>query len=102
MSRRAFRGLLALVLLVCLFCPFMEPAFGFHDSVFSIGSDTESTLAVLILLFELVIALAGLFAFLLSDIEVKDRVAHQRHRRLTYDWILDILPCFSPPIPLRI
>lgn len=101
MSRRAFHGLLALVLLVCLFCPFIEPAFGFHDSVFSIGSDTESTLAMLILLFELVIALTGLFAFLLSDIEVKDRVA-QSHRRLRHDSLLDILPTFSPPILLRI
>ena len=102
MRRKVFHLALALILLGCLICPYVELAIGWDETIFTTGYDTESTLAVVALLFELVLAIASTIALLFPEVRlveplvVKDRV-------LGFDSGFGILlPDFSPPPPLRI
>ena len=102
MSRRVFQAVIALILVICLVCPFVEMALGWDSSIFTTGHDSESTLAVIILLFELVLALAGVLVFLIPNIQVKESVV-EKYQRLTSDPSFRIaIPDASPPVPLRI
>jgi hypothetical protein len=94
--------LIALILLACAVSPFVESGFNCHDNVFSTGYDGESTLAVVVLLLELVLSLASLLTFLCPNIQVKDRIV-ERYERLTFDSDFRItISDASPPVPLRI
>ena len=102
MSRRMLHVLIALILLACAVSPFVESGFNCHDNVFSTGYDGESTLAVVVLLLELVLSLASLLTFLCPNIQVKDRIV-ERYERLTFDSDFRItISDASPPVPLRI
>jgi hypothetical protein len=102
MSRKAIHALLALILVICLVCPFVELALGWHDSVFLNGHDSESTLAVLVLLFELVLAMASVFVRFLPGSQLIERFVI-RYRVLTSEFGFGIiLPSSSPPLSLRI
>ena len=102
MSRRIFHVLIALILVACAVSPFVESALNCHDSVFSTGYDGESTLAVVVLLLELVLSLASLLVFFCPNIQVKERIV-EKYRRLTSDSDSRIaIPDASPPVPLRI
>ncbi len=102
MNRRIFHILIALILVTCAVSPFVESALNCHDSVFSTGYDGESTLAVVVLLLELVLSLASLVGFLCPNIQVNERMV-EKFQRLTSDSGFRItIPDPSPPVPLRI
>ncbi len=95
--------LMALILIFCAGSPFVESALNCHDNVFSTGYDGDTTLAVVVLLLELVLSLASLLLFLCPNIEqVKDGIV-ETCDHLTFDWDFRIsFPDTSPPVPLRI
>jgi len=102
MSRKAFHVVLGLILVGCLVCPFVELAIGWNDTIFSTGYDTESTVAIVMLLVELVLALGSAVAFVLSDVHMTEPVV-TTHRLSVFEFDFGrLLPYFSPPIPLRI
>ena len=68
MSRRAVHGLLAIFLLACLLCPFIEIAIHSNDSIFNDGYDTESTVAILMLVLELGLTLPSVLVLVLPNI----------------------------------
>src|SRR5881397_3699603 len=59
MNRKTLHILLGLVLVACLVCPYVEFAIGWNDTIFTTGCDTESSVAVVMLLVGLVLALAA-------------------------------------------
>jgi hypothetical protein len=82
----------------CAVSPFVESALDCQGSVFSTGYDGESTLAVVVLLLELVLSLA----ILCPAIQVKERIVEE-YQRLTSDSGFCItIPDASLPVPLRI
>lgn len=101
MSRRIFHVVIALILVACAVSPFVESALDCHDNVFSTGYDGESTLAIVVLLLELVLSLASLLVFW-PNVRLKERV-HTEHPHLKSDsGFCLIIPDFSLPLPLRI
>lgn len=101
-SRRAFHVLIALILLACAVSPFVESAVHCHGNIFTTGHDTESAIAVLVLLLELAISLASVLVFLCANLQLKG-LLETEHLRLTSDLGFDfVIPEGSPPIPLRI
>src|SRR4029077_5320262 len=99
---RMLHVLIALILLGCAVSPFVESGLNCHDNILSTGYDGESTLAVVALLLELALSLAGLLVLHCENTELKDRIV-EKSERLTFDWyfrftILDT----SPSVPLRI
>lgn len=102
LRRRAFHIAIALILVICALSPFLESAANWNDSVFATGYDGESTLAVLVLLLELVISLGGVLVCLSATAESGERIG------VTYTSIPCLsdfgirIPELSPPPPLRI
>ena len=68
MSRRVVHLLIAISLLACLLWPFVEIAVHSNDNIFNDGCDTESAVALLLLVVELVLVLPGLLIPLLPGI----------------------------------
>jgi hypothetical protein len=96
---------IALILVICALSPFAESAASWNDSVFSTGYDGESTFAVLVLLLELVIWLAGLLICLSPNLQLGERVFIKllQHSWFTSESDLGTeTPELSPPLPLRI
>jgi hypothetical protein len=101
-SRKIFHVLLGLILVGCLLCPFVELANGWNDSLFSNGYDTESAVAIVMLLVALVVALGSAVAFVLSDVRVAGPSVTE-HRLLVLEFgVGNLVPSFALPIPLRI
>ena len=50
---RVFHAAIAVILVACVICPFIELAIGWNDTIFTTGYDGESTLAILVLVLEL-------------------------------------------------
>lgn len=102
MNRRIFHVLIALVLVACVVSPFVELALDCHDNMFSTGYDGESTLAVVVLLLELVLSFASLLAFLWPSVQLGERVDSERARPTSaFGFCLNISD-FSLCLPLRI
>lgn len=99
---RMFHAAIALILLACVICPFVELAIGWNDTIFTTGYDGDSTLAVLVLLLELALALASLLVSFLSARRVLERIIAQLHLLTSHFDFGVILPSFSPPLSLRI
>ena len=101
--RRALHIVLALILVICALSPFLESAANWNDSVFATGYDGETTLAVLVLLLELVISLGGLLVCFSAIAESGERIAarHSLFRPPSSGFRIS-LPALSPPPPLRI
>lgn len=101
--RRAFHVAIALILVLCAISPFLETAVNWNNTIFATGYDNESTIAILVLLLELVISFAGLVAVyvccrlpLAERLDARDScVASESNFRIT-------IPDLSPPPPLRI
>jgi hypothetical protein len=97
-----FHALVALALIGCVLCPFVETAIHWNGTIFQSGFDTESTVAILLLLLELAYGLARLVLVILPPVLRRlsfvyfDRLAL---RSLNFG---PILPEISPPLPLRI
>lgn len=102
LRRRAFHVAIALVLVICALSPFLETAVNWNDTVFTTGYDGESTVAVLVLLLELVISLAGLLVCLCRIRQLGERIVI-RHFSLIRELEFSFrIPELSPPLPLRI
>lgn len=102
MKRKVFHVVLGLILIACVICPFVELAIGWNDTILSTGYDTESTLAVVMLLLELVFVLASAIAIFVPDVLAAEPLV-VRHRLFTFESGFGILlPDFSPPLSLRI
>ncbi len=102
MNRKALHVAIGLILIFCIVVPFVEPALGWDNNIFVTGQDTESTVAVVVLLMELVLALAGILIFVLAVFRVIDRI-REKFLLLTFESSFGILILnVSPPVPLRI
>lgn len=103
-TAKGFHALVALALLACGLCPFFEIALHFNGSIFQNGYDTESTLAVLLLLLELSFAVGRLLVALLPRIIKQLNLVCICSDRLTLPATIFaiVLPEISPPLPLRI
>jgi hypothetical protein len=102
MTRRRFHALVALILLACVICPYVETALGWNESIFTTGYDTESIVAVISLLLILLLTLAKLLAaFRPATIRNERIVASQPPAKYESGFFFGI-PEVSPPLPLRI
>lgn len=102
MTRRGFHVLAAVILLVCVVCPYVEAALDWNESIFTTGYDTESIVAVIALLLILSLTLAKLMAVFLPARLRNERIAtSQPPRKREHGFIFGI-PEVSPPLPLRI
>ncbi len=100
--RRAFHVAIALILVLCALSPFLESAVNWNDSVFATGYDGESTLAVLVLLLELVISLAGVLVYLCRNLRCNGRLVIESSLVLRLSGFRIPFPEPSSPPPLRI
>lgn len=101
---KAFHALVALILLSCAVCPFAEIVLHFNGSIFQHGYDTESTLALLLLVLELSFAIGRLLVALLPRV-VKNLVRvyfFSDYLALSAPKFEIVVPEISPPPPLRI
>jgi hypothetical protein len=90
----------ALLLLVCMACPFVEIAADSNNSIFATGHDRETTLAVILLLLELAFAVANLLIVFVSRSLEKERlIILHRYLRFAPSSIIP-LPETSPPLLL--
>lgn len=104
-QRRAFHVAIALILVICAISPFAESAVNWNDTVFATGYDTETTFAVLVLLLELVISLAGLLVCFCRNLRLGERLFIKLLRPSWFASESDLgteTPELSPPLPLRI
>jgi hypothetical protein len=102
MNRRIFHILIALVLVACVVSPFVESTLDCHDNVFSTGSDGESTLAIVLLLLELVLSLTSLLVFLSRNVQLEERVDTERARPSSAFGFCIKFSDSSSSVPLRI
>ena len=72
------------------------------NSIFVTGHDTESTLALLLVIVELALALGKLLVVLLPLILTKLKFVNFGRRTLSALSFAAVLPEISPPLPLRI
>ncbi len=102
MIRKAFHASVALFLLVCVLCPFVEMALQSNDSIFLTGNDTESSLAILVLVLGLALAVASVLVVLVPGILERERlVPANRLLKSASSFAIPILE-LSQPLPLRI
>lgn len=100
--RRAFHVAIALILVICALSPFLENAVNWNDTVFATGYDGESTMAVLVLLLELVISLAGLLVCFCRNTQRIERVVIKHSPFASESNFSLVITELSPPLPLRI
>jgi hypothetical protein len=93
---------IALILVICALSPFLESAANWNNTVFATGYDGESSLAVLVLLLELVISLAGLLVCLCRDLRLGERVVIKHSGVRPESGFRITIPELSPPPPLRV
>jgi hypothetical protein len=102
MSRRVVHLLIAISLLACLLCPFVEIAVHSNDNIFNDGYDTESAVAFLLLVMELVLVLPSFLVLLLPSILKKEQYLTSARRLGSSPHVAILLPELSLPLPLRI
>jgi hypothetical protein len=102
MTSKRFHVSVALILIICVLCPYIEAALDWNESIFTTGYDTESIVAIIALLLILSLTLAKLIAvFLPSTIINQPIVASRSPRKREHSFVFGI-PEVSPPLPLRI
>jgi hypothetical protein len=102
MTRRRFHILVALVLLVCVVCPYVESALDWNEGILTTGYDTESVVAIIALLLVLSLTLAKLMAAVRpSGITNEPIIACPSPRQREHSFVIGI-PEVSRPLPLRI
>ena len=103
MTRRGFHILLALILVVCVLCPYIEFAVEWNESIFDTGYDTESAVAVIALVVALAFVLAGLRIHFPEKTAGKERLAVPiTTLRPALDFISTVPETSPPPLALRI
>jgi len=92
-----------MILIFCALSPFLETAAHWDNTIFATGYDGESTVAVLMILLELVISFAGPVVFYLCrNAEFSEPVV-MRDPFVPFDSVAGFrIPELSPPSPLRI
>ena len=102
MTRRGFYILLALILVACVLCPYVEFAFDWNESIFTTGYDGESTVAAIAFLLILAFLIASLPAhFVPGSAASESLIDSHVTLRAALDSISTI-PESSPPLALRI
>jgi hypothetical protein len=101
-TSRTFHALIALALVACALCPFVETATHWNGTIFQSGFDTESTVAILLLLLELAYGLARLVLVILPPVLRMLSFVYFDHLAVRTLNFGTILPEISPPLPLRI
>jgi hypothetical protein len=102
MIRRLFHASVVLFLLPCLASPFVEVSLHMTGTVFGTGKDTETSLALLIVVLGLVLALTSLLVAVQPGVRMTELLQPAaRVVLLRAGWVLPILNP-SPPPPLRI
>lgn len=101
-NRKTLHAAIGLILIFCAVFPLVEPILGWNNNIFVTGHDTESTLALVILLLELVLALAGALVFLLAVFRVIERILEKSLLLTSESGFRIAVPDLSPPVPLRI
>lgn len=102
-TRRFAHTLIAFLLLACLIWPFVEIVAHSNDSIFRDGCDTESTVAVILLSFEMMLllpSLAALFSPRTSDWSRFEDVAEGSPSLM--HGVMPRFDCCSLPLSLRI
>jgi hypothetical protein len=101
--RKAFHVAIAVILIICAISPFLETAAHWDNTIFATGYDGESTVAVLMILLELVISFAGpVVIYVCRNAEFSEPVVI-RDSFVSFDSVAGFrVPEFSPPLPLRI
>lgn len=102
MTRRRFHVLVALILLVCVICPYVETALDWNEGLFTTGYDTESIVAVIALLLILSLTLAKLLVLFLPARSNEFIVASQPPRKREDGFVFGIPEVSPPTLPLRI
>lgn len=100
--RRAFHAAIALVLIICAVSPFLESAVNWNDTVFATGYDTETTVAILMLLLELVFSLTNLLTSLCRTTQLDTPLILKDSFPAPESAFGVGIPELSPPLPLRI
>ena len=89
----------ALAILGCAVCPFIELLLHWDSSIFLTGHDTESSLAFLLLLIELSFAIAKLLAFVLATVLRRlGIISCPNLIAAIKPALLQTLPATSPPV----
>ena len=103
MTRKGFHILLALILVACVLCPYVEVALDWNQTIFNTGYDGETVVAVIALLLILAFALARLLVSVLAD-STGGEPLDESHRPLRpiLDFISTLPDISPPPLPLRI
>lgn len=102
MNRKTVHAAIGLILIFCVVVPLVEPILGWNNNIFVTGHDAESTLAVVMLLVELVLALAAILVSLLSVFRVIDRILKESLPPTSELGFRIAVSDLSPPVPLRI
>lgn len=103
-TAKGFHALIAASLFGCALCPLIEIALHSNGAIFQRGYDTESTLALLLLLLELSFAIGRLLVALLPCVLERLNLVcfySDRHSLLATNFGI-VLPEISPPLFLRI
>lgn len=102
MTRRGFHIVLALTLVACVLCPYVEVAVHCNQSIFDNGYDGESTVALIALLLILAFALAKLLAYFIGDTTGQERLVNSPSASRPMHDLISVTPDISPPLALRI
>jgi hypothetical protein len=100
--RRAFHIIIAIILVVCVLSPYVESAVDLNDSVFATGYDNETTVAILVLLVELVLSLTNLLPSLCLTSRLSTPVVAEESFVQPAVGFGICIPELSPPAALRI
>jgi hypothetical protein len=100
--RRAFHTIIAIILVVCVLSPYLESAMDLNDSVFATGYDNETTVAILVLLLELVFSLTKLLPSLCRNSQLSTAVVVEKSFVRPGFGSGICISELSPPVPLRI
>ncbi|HEV2386314.1 MAG TPA: hypothetical protein VGS20_03565 [Candidatus Acidoferrales bacterium] len=102
--RRLIYGLMAITLVVCLLCPYLEWSVQANQSIFRTGKDTETTVAVLTLSVGLAFAVADFVgaALRLASSSFARCFREMPHQAAFFVFPFVPLPAISPPSNLRI
>jgi len=102
MTRRGLHIILALTLMACVLCPYVEAAIHWDQTIFDTGYDGESIVAVIALLVILAFAVAKLLVYFVPRRRCQERLVESRSvLSLMLDFLSSSLEA-SPPLPLRI
>ncbi|HZP32146.1 MAG TPA: hypothetical protein VFB23_02195 [Candidatus Acidoferrales bacterium] len=101
--RRVFHLVIAVILIMCAISPFLETAAKWDNTIFGTGYDGETTVAVLVILLEVVVSFARPVVVCLCRNPEFTEPLVVMNPLVSFDVIFDFrISDSSPPPPLRI